>query len=500
VPTRSLPSDPNLEQLRKLAKTLQRLVREGDPGAVELVREFHPRHARVAADAPELSRFTRADVQLTLARSYGFPSWPKLTRYVETVSRLTRNPHRQAVGERATTPAELVDELLRLACLTYGGDDPARRHRAHALLREHPELATATIHTIAAVGHVAAARELLAADPSLARKEGGPHRWEPVLYLAYSRLDPSGPDHSALEVARLLLDAGADPNAGYLWEGHYPFTALTGVFGDGESGRRNTPPHPDCLALARVLLDAGADPNDSQTLYNRQWSPDDAHLELLLSYGLGRGTTTVWGTRLGLAHPSPQELVQEELRRAAEAGRIERVRLLVDRVDDIDGIGMDHPLLEGRTAHQLAQLHGHTHVAQLLEQAGAQPRNLRAVEELRAACLRADRADVQRLVDRDPTLAAQMIDTWPHLVLATGNVDAIGLLVEVGYDLNPTGCRTPLHDAAFHGQLDLVQALVALGADPTIRDPEHNSTPEGWADYAGHDAVARYLANLTANR
>lgn len=114
--------------------------------------------------------------------------------------------------------------------------------------------------------------------------------------------------------------------------------------------------------------------------------------------------------------------------------------------------------------------------------------------------MRADRADVQRLIDRDPTLAAQMIDTWPHLVLATHNLDAIGLLVEMGYDLNPTDCRTPLHDAAFHGRLALVQALVALGADPTIRDPDHDSTPQGWADYAGHDDVAHYLANLTANR
>lgn len=145
------------------------------------------------------------------------------------------------------------------------------------------------------------------------------------------------------------------------------------MFGDGEAGRRNTPPHSDCLELARVLLDASADPNDSQALYNRQWSPDDTHLQLLLACGLGRGTTTVWGTRLGLADPTPQELVQEELRRAAEAGRTERVRMLLDRVDDVDGIGMDHPLLQGRTAHQLAMLHGHTDIAQLLEQAGARP-------------------------------------------------------------------------------------------------------------------------------
>jgi hypothetical protein len=74
VPVRSLPRDPNIEQLRNLAKTVQHLVREGEPGAIDLVREFHPRFANLAAGAPKATRFTRADMQLTLARSYGFPS------------------------------------------------------------------------------------------------------------------------------------------------------------------------------------------------------------------------------------------------------------------------------------------------------------------------------------------------------------------------------------------------------------------------------------------
>jgi hypothetical protein len=53
-----------------------------------------------------------------------------------------------------------------------------------------------------------------------AGRPGGPFAWEPLLYLTYSRIG-GGPGRSAVEVARLLLEHGADPNAGYLWEGSY---------------------------------------------------------------------------------------------------------------------------------------------------------------------------------------------------------------------------------------------------------------------------------------
>ena len=92
------------------------------------------------------------------------------------------------------------------------------------------------------------ARELLDRDPSQASLVGGPHGWEPLLYLTYSRV-PLGPGRSAVAVARLLLEHGADPNAGYLWEGLIPpFTALTGALGGGGT----IPKHPEELALARV--------------------------------------------------------------------------------------------------------------------------------------------------------------------------------------------------------------------------------------------------------
>jgi hypothetical protein len=69
VPTRGLPGDANLEQLKKGAKSFQRAVRAGDAGAAEVVNEFHPRLGSAVPGSPELVSFTRADAQLVVWRA-----------------------------------------------------------------------------------------------------------------------------------------------------------------------------------------------------------------------------------------------------------------------------------------------------------------------------------------------------------------------------------------------------------------------------------------------
>jgi ankyrin repeat protein len=513
MPARHLPAAPSLEQLRKQAKELLRGVRAGEPAAVELVREHHP---RVADGTAEPATLTLADAQLVVARHHGFPSWPRLREFLDVLARFSSSPHRQPVGGPVAGPEELADEFLRLACLTYGvtdgADDRRRPARARSLLDAHPELAAASIHTAAAVGEVAAARELLAADPSLASREGGPYGWPPLLYLAFSRLDSGRRGHSTLTVARLLLDHGADPNAGYLWDGlPQPFTALTGAFGRGRDPA-NQPRHPVGLELARLLLDAGADPNDAQTIENCGGYPEDnAHLELLLAYGLGHGSGGPWRERLGPAHPTPARLVEGELVRAARMGMADRVRLLLGHAAGI-GIDLD-AVWRGRTAHQEATLAGHGEIAELLVAAGARPSPLDPVEELEAACMRADRAAVERLLATDAMLAEQTVASRPDLIVYAagyGRPEAVRLLATVGFDVNLHTWATALHLAAYEGHLEVVKLLEGLGADPTARvvdfkpgDPlasVEDPTPLGWARHADRHEVADYLAGLDPAR
>jgi hypothetical protein len=478
VPPRGLPGNANLEQLRNAAKSFQRAVRAGDPGAAAVVREFHPR-------PPEPARFRRADAQLVVARQFGFASWPKLKAHLELVAGYARSPHAQPVGGSLEDEAAIADEFLRLACLNYGADDPPRRQRAAELLEAHPWLPGASIHTAAAVGDLAAARGLLAQDPALARREGGPFAWEPLLYLAYARVPYAG--GAPVAVARLLLQHGADPNAGYLWEGLVPpFTALTGVFGHGEGGQ---PEHSEWPALARLLLEAGADPNDGQTLYNRGWGPDpdERWLDLLLEFGLGQGDGGPWRRRLGERQDSPRQMLEDLLMAAAHHGLDGRLRRLLARGVDPDGRGSRHPIYGGRSPVQEAALFGRAATVALLVEAGAAWEH-DEVDALLMHATAGDREAVGRLLAADPGLRERALARRPDQLVRAAEADdaeAVALLIELGFDVDAVRRTAPLHEAAMRGNLEIIRRLLDAGADPEIRDVSYRATPAGWAEHFG---------------
>jgi ankyrin repeat protein len=481
MPTKPLPENPSFANLRKRAKQLLDSARAGDAEALAALREFHPRPPA----APALH-----DAQLALARSYGFASWARLKHHLEGVERFAWDPFAPA------PPDSAADRMIRLACLDYGRWSPTDLAEARRLLEAEPGLARASIHAAAAAGDAGAVRDFLARDAGLAVAPGGPHRWAPLLYACYSRLPPGG-GRSTLEAARALLAGGADPNAGFLWCGNVPpFTALTGAFGEGEDGN-NQPPHPERDALARLLLDAGADPTDGQTLYNRHFRADDGHLVLLFEYGLGRPGGP-WITRFADRMGTPAHMLVEELWSAARKNLFAQVRLLVEHGTDVDG----RSVRDGRTAYEAALLYGNAEIAEYLAERGARRSTASPEEEIAFACISGNRARALAVLDRHPGLREKL---GPHgrlelvrRAVEARRFDGVSLLAELGFELDHPIARTPMHEAAWAGDLDMVQLLVDLGASPAARDPLYRSTPLGWAVHNKQPRVAEYLLQFAA--
>jgi ankyrin repeat protein len=170
--TRSLPSRPSLDQLKLQAKELRRAHAAGDPSAAERVLAQHPgRRDRSAVNA----RLTVTDAQLVIAREYGFPSWAKLKHHVELASRIaTFQPHPRFDEALGALDAGDADRLRRLLA-----QDSSLVHARTNLDPSHGYFGAATL-----LHHVA----------------GNPGRDQPL------------PDN-IVEIARILLDAGADVNA-----------------------------------------------------------------------------------------------------------------------------------------------------------------------------------------------------------------------------------------------------------------------------------------------
>ena len=80
-----------------------------------------------------------------------------------------------------------------------------------------------------------------------------------------------------------------------------------------------------------------------------------------------------------------------------------------------------------------------------------------------------------------------------------GHGRIVKLLLEAGEDpnrynpMNYHSHSTPLHQAALAGWEDVVRVLVEAGARTDIKDLSFGASPIGWAEHAGHSAIAQYL-------
>lgn len=471
-----LPANPNLENLKKQAKSLLKAVRAKDDAAL----------GRVGPYFGDPSAIGLQYAQLVIAREYGFSSW---------------NTLRAAVSRQAA-PATLdrdrtANRFLDLVCLAYrvdGDPGPHRFAEAAELLEAHPEIREESIYTAAAIGDVERIEQWLQQDPDLARTKGGYFHWEPLMYAAYARL----PGTSTLAAGLCLLEHGADPNAHYMWGGQYKFTALTGVFGQGEGGPVNFPEHPDTVAFARALLTAGANPNDSQAAYNRCFEPDDTCLELLLEFGLSATDRNNWLlVEDDKLLPNPSETMHFQLIIALRRGFVSRAKLLIDHGADLNKPDDTYDtLIKGRTPYEAARLLGLEEIADYLLAKGARKTELSDLDLFHAACMRADEKAACKLLEADPELA-ETVKVRAREMLCDAimheKVDALAVMIALGFELNYPGARTPLHDAALYGRLEMARMLLAAGADSTLRDSSHAAPPIGFALHADQTEMVALL-------
>jgi ankyrin repeat protein len=448
--TKTIPGRPNLEFDRKQAKALLDAAKTHEP---EALKRFEAHHPRGIGAEPRL-----ADALLVVAREYGFRSWPQWKAFVET-----RSMDRRKQAEAAA----------RAVCSNDLG-------RARVLLRADPALAREDFYLACACGEVETVKAAMGQDAGIVNRKGGVNGWEPLEYACFSRWLRADAERTAgiLEVARLLIENGADPNAHHFteWMGdQWKATVLFAAAGIANNA-----------GLTRMLLEAGADvseglpepaagdPNyhawSTEALYHVCEFRDTACLALLLearphagfvSYCMARALDfeNPDAIRLFLDHGADPNFRipwfdnRTHLHRAIENRRSAAViAMLLDA-----GAEADARDAKGVTPCQYAVRYGREDIAALL------------AKRVRCDATEEDRA-LGRAVRGQPVESGLPIP--PDLLCdAARRDDAAGIeaLLAAGADINACNIgehgTPPLHWAAWRGRLAAVRALVEHGAD-----------------------------------
>jgi ankyrin repeat protein len=447
---RPLPSHPNLDKQRKLAKALARDYWRGKSAAIERVRALHPK-----LPAPET--FALSDAQLVFARGYGFTGWPHMKQKIES---LTRSP---TEAFKAAVEAGDVDHVRQL-------------------LQSHPDL-VATINepmfgSKSPAVHVARTNlELL--DLLLAHGADLNARtsWEKG---GFGVLEQVGPDEAGPLIAHgARVDIWAAANLGMMTE----LAAL--ISGNpslvhAKGGDRKRPLHfARTTEIAGFLLEHGAEID----------ALDDDHDSTPAQHLIG-DCPEVAGFLV--AHGARSDLLL-----AAALGDVARVRRHLDADPDAIAMRVDQdwfPMIDTAangghiyqwtlgfhvSAFDVARKRGHAEVLDLLlERASPLERWLDALW-----CGDDRRADA--VLAADPQLMARAPDTALRQVAdaaRNNNVPAVSAMLRSGFPVTALSQHgaPPLHWAAFHANADMLEEI--LRHDPPIdaRDRQFRGTAMDW--------------------
>ncbi|KAA5538654.1 hypothetical protein FYK55_27110 [Roseiconus nitratireducens] len=411
------------------------------------------------------------------------------------------------VESMSKTLAEKADQFVESAW--HWGD----RARAEALVTEEPAIARSSIYAAAAYGEDGLVAELLKQDPGRVVAKGGRKNWPPLLYAAWSCFWPTRSE-GLLNVIRLLLDHGADPNSS--WHNSQYDQAESALYGTVEA---------NSVAGARLLLEAGADPNDNESLYHacEKWNLD--LLVALGEYGLNAKDVSYclkhaldmrwpeavhWfldqGADPNAVHPAAQETsLHWAVKRGAPLAVIQR--LLDAGADPNARTQAGHSAfigLKGNTPLDYALGLGSTETATLLRANGGidSPRppkeawiaTAAAGDQKLAHAMLADNPDLKRQLDAfDRNLVAH--------VAQMQNWSGVRLMIELEWPIDAVGWMEarPLTWALCFGNAEMVDFLLSRGASlapagPYFQTPLHTVVHCRWEKRDQPACLARLLA------
>jgi hypothetical protein len=467
-----LPRKANPDHLKKQAKELLRLYRNGDATAIARFVQHLPAAAHRTDSEVIALELRLHDAQSCIAREYGFSSWADLALYVET-SAFAHQEH-----------AVLIRRWLGLA---YGGDVTgtyfgARPRVAAQLLHEHPDLLATDAYVACAAGHLDVVSRTAAADPDWTNRAGGTLNLPPLVAVTHSCLGHL-PEFTARlrECAQHLLKAGASPNQRIgnrlppaslaTPDENEPLSALYGA-----AGVIRDP------TLTEMLLKAGADPNDGESLYHSLENPDCTRL--LLRYGARVAGTNALRRALDMPDPAALELLLAHGGDANEpAGegptkvwgapllRAIAVRRSPRHIAALLAAGADPKArtAAGVSAYRLATQVDLPEVVELLRAYGAEE-HLSADDDFVAACARLDATEARRIQARHPDLPGSLPEDRLRLLpdsAAWGSSAAVKVMVELGWPIAARGGdwdASALNHAVFRGDAELTSFLLAHGA------------------------------------
>jgi ankyrin repeat protein len=413
---KELPTRPSVEQYKKQAKDLLKAAKSGDCEALQRLAKQQPRSQRLPDTARLGRKFSLSDGQFTIAREHGFESWTKFTKHIEALNR-----------ERSLAALDNPTEaFIKAACVPRdSGHASGTLEDAEAILAAYPAVARSHIHTAAILGDPAGVQHFLTLDPRNAQAKGGPYGWDALTHLCFSRflrLDRARSDRF-VSAAKVLLDAGANANTGWMEEDHQPHpeweSAIYGAAGIAHHAE-----------LTRLLLEYGADPNDNETPYHAPETYDNAAWRVLVESGkLNEDSLATMLLRKADWHD--HEGIKWILEHGADPNRktpwgktalhqavlrdnsIEIMEVLLDHGADPTLIS-ERPersaqVTSGRSAVAMAARRGRGDVLELFKQRGI-PIELPGVDGLIAACARGDEGRVHALREREPISSE---NCWP---------------------------------------------------------------------------------------